>query len=180
MSNIRIKKIKRKSNGTIFIGYEIPSPQADGEFDEFTMSCKQEPHIDFVTALSDLAPSVKEILELPDEYAQGLVVSGVSFTHKETEAGEVEGCVITAQKALKGHPAPAIFNTPHKTEVPYSETGDDSATLTQTAIVALEALKAEAEAYIGGKRGEPKPVEPKKGKKDKTEVAETTGNDEEA
>src|SRR5690348_7581123 len=116
---IRIKKVKKNSKGVVTIHFQRPNGD---EWDDFTMACKSYPHPDFLAALAALVPHVITICELPTPYAEGLAVSGVSFSFKEDNMG----AVITAQKTLKTHPAPFILNTPHKPVSPYSEGGDDA------------------------------------------------------
>ena len=154
-STIRIKKVKRNAKGIVTINYEVEN---GNDWDSYSMACKSEPHPDLIGALAHLVPHVMAITEFPDTYSENLTVSGVSFTYKDTENnGTVSGAVITSQKLLKSHPAPLIVNTPHKTDVPYSDTGDDSACLSTAAAMALEDVKEEAKQYIGGKRGEAAP-----------------------
>jgi hypothetical protein len=152
---VRIRKVKRNAKGVVTINYEVENGT---EWDEFSMKCKSEPHPDLIFALGNLIPHVMAICELPESYREDLTVSGVSFTYKETENnGTVSGAVITSQKLLKNHPAPLIINTPHKTDVPYSETSDTAACLSTEAAMALENVKTEAVEYIKGKRGEAAP-----------------------
>lgn len=150
---IRIKKVKKNSKGVVTIHFQRPNGD---EWDDFTMACKSPPHPDFLAAFAALVPNVIEICELPQDYTDGLVVSGVSFSYKDEDN---MGAVITAQKTLKTHPAPFILNTPHKPVAPYAEGGDDSACLTSSCVMSLEHLQDEAMAYIGGKRGQPEPEE---------------------
>jgi hypothetical protein len=155
LDEVRIKKVKRNAKGVVTINYEVENGT---DWDAYSMACKSEPHPDLIFALANLVPHVMAICELPESYREDLTVSGVSFTYKETEQGDtVEGAVITAQKLLKGHPAPLILNTPHKTDAPYTESGDTSACLSTEAAMSLEAVKEEAKEYISGKRGEKAP-----------------------
>lgn len=145
-TDIRIKKVKKNAKGVMTIHYQKPNGD---DFDDYTMVCKSYPHPDLLSALDALVPHVSEICELPMSYRDNLIVSGVSFSYKDDNMG----AVITAQKKLSSHPAPLLINTPHKPVAPYSEGGDESATLTSDCVIALENLQREASLYITGKRG---------------------------
>ncbi len=151
----RVRKVKRNAKGFVTVAYEVPN---GSDVDTYSMTCKSEPHADLLQAFQDLLPSVEEICEFDHDYTEKMVVSGVSFTFKETESGPIRGAVVTAQKLLKNHPAPMIINTPHKTDVPYGEDGDDSACFSTATAMTLETVEQEALKFVDGKRGE-KPAE---------------------
>lgn len=147
---MRFKKIKLTKEGKTQIEYEVRSQK--GDWDEFSLSCSDEPKPEFRNALIDLGHDVVEMCELPDNYLGRIVVRGVSFSYGGEE--EVMGAVIIAQMSLRKSNIPLNLNTPHKASAPYSESGDDSQLLTDKCIERLEVLTEEAVDYVKGIRAQ--------------------------
>ena len=104
--------------------------------DRHSLYCHEEPRLELLEAFQRLIPPFMELLELPAEYAGGLVVTGVSFSY--TKRGR--GVVLTALKSLEHFDDLASINTPLCMEIDAELESD------------LEHLEAEAERYLQGER----------------------------
>lgn len=137
--DININKIKVKND---FVEIEFNNKTADKQtmrdtkFKSYLM-----PHPDFVEAIHCLDIDVIKILNLPEEYINGLKVNSVSINHESDGLG----CVISATKNLKNSDIPFCINTPYqppqRNEHQQNSIGID---LTEK----LETLMAEAYKYI--------------------------------
>lgn len=145
----RIAKIKFKDGLTTI----IESSGREGS-NQTTTEHKlyDDPHPDFTKAMNDLVTHVRTILEWPVSYALGSIhIRGVSFSFSEDT--EVEGAVISGSVGLNTSDAPFNFNTPHLAFEQYDE-GNTAKLMPDDAQDALEVLRAEAAAYLKGKRAQ--------------------------
>ena len=94
------------------------------------------PTAEFLQALQAFDAAVLEVLELPDTYARGLTIRGVSISYDED--GDPK-CTVTAAKAITASDAPASFNTPH-------------GSLFANDLALLNELMEQARLYIDGQR----------------------------
>ncbi|GJG88753.1 hypothetical protein tb265_39340 [Gemmatimonadetes bacterium T265] len=141
----RFKKIK-------FDGATVTLEWTDGgrKWEKVEVFTGRElPHPDFTAALAACVPVVLDLLELPDEYAHGMTVRGVSLS--VDDEGH-EGAVVTCLKALDAVPAPLVLNTPH---VSTRENAEGEPSMPDALGDALETIKREAQCYLaGGKRAQ--------------------------
>lgn len=141
---MRFKKIK-------FDGVELRLEWSEetGKQDEshdHVLISKERPAAEFYNALGALVQPVIELLELPDEYATGLEVRGVSFSHDKNER---MGAVVTCLKDLEEANAPLVLNTPHLQE---ADVDDPNPQLPHEMVQALDQLRHQALRYVGGYR----------------------------
>jgi len=122
---VRFKKIKTTKEGKTHLEYEVDN--AKGGKDEVSFTCADEARLEFRTALSDLAKDVLEMCELPEDYLNRIVVTGVSFSYGGE--AEVMGCTLIGQLKLLKSNVNLNLITPHKIEEFYSENGGDEAQL---------------------------------------------------
>lgn len=109
-------------------------------------------HPDLGDAFQALCPHVREVLEWPDSvYGGCLTVTGVSWS-LSADTG-VEGAVMVCQAALDTCTSPFCFNTPHLPFGQYAEDGN-APVMPPDAVDALNALRAEVQAYLDGKRAQ--------------------------
>lgn len=148
---IRIKKVKITKHNKINIQYEKQNRNTE-TWDKYSLTCSDEPRPEFRLALERLATHVVEMCELPYEYKQRIIVTGVTFSY----GGESEtmGATIISQMELENSNTNLNINTPHKTSEFYSETGDPKQLLTYECLEDLENLINEVELYIEGERAQ--------------------------
>jgi len=144
---VRIRKIKL-NKGKIRIDYEVRNAQ--GEYDQFSLSCSEEPLPSFHQALQKLRRYVVEICELPDEDEDRIEIKGVSISFAGPD--DTMGCVISAQKELENSNAPLNLNTPHKIEGFYGGAGDPRRLMPGEMLDDLKVLFDECRRYIAGQR----------------------------
>jgi len=146
---VRIAKVKIKE-GLVTIVETAGLGTADES--ETTRKIYADPHPDFRKTMEDLEPHVRGILGWPSSYAENRIrISGVSFSFSEKTG--VEGAVMSGLVDLDASDSPFSFNTPHLAFAPYCETGSGKL-MPDDAIDALEALRAEALAFLKGKRAQ--------------------------
>lgn len=109
------------------------------------LSSVERPAPSYIEAFRGLIRPILKLLQLPDDYAEGLRVTGVSFTHEE-ERGR--GVVVTALKTLDNASAPLVLNTPY---LPESSENDEPTVPVELAN-ALDVLCDAAESYMAGER----------------------------
>ena len=145
----RIRKIKCKQ-GLWFFSWEIYQASTNN-WDEHTLSCKDQPRPELLERLQVMANHVTEICELGEWETKKLIVSGVSLSY-----GDEGNCylVITAQKALEYSKAPLIINTPARPAVPESENDDAAFCWSDELAADIETLEQEAWKYIEGERAQ--------------------------
>ena len=86
--------------------------------DEYTMKCTEAPHPNFLKSLEVFKTHVTDICELPAEYAERIIVRGISLNYGGED--DVMGCVIIAGMELQNSNAPLNLNTPNKIECMYN------------------------------------------------------------
>lgn len=123
-----------------------------GDWDQYTMTCSDEPLPAFKEALADLNQDLLEMCELPDNYLTRIVVTGVSFSYGGEK--EVMGATVTGQVHLNKSNVALNLNTPHKIEEFYADDGDPKQLLTEDCVERLKELTTQAEAYIDGERAQ--------------------------
>ena len=102
---MKITKVKIKPNST-----EIGYLESDAlESKEVVFKCWDKQSKEFVESLQVLKPHVIYILELPEEYAETLTITGISIKYEEYGIG----VVISATKELDSLDAPLCLNTPY-------------------------------------------------------------------
>lgn len=72
--------------------------------DEYTMKCTEAPHPNFLKSLEVFKTHVTDICELPAEYAERIIVRGISLNYGGED--DVMGCVIIAGMELQNSNAP--------------------------------------------------------------------------
>lgn len=146
---MRIAKAKRKDEQL-----SVDIEDTDGSAERKTSIRSLDGyHPDLDAAFNALAPSVREILEWPPSlYGNCMRVTGVSWSTSEKTG--VEGAVISAQASLEDCNSPFCFNTPFLPFELYNEENEGQPVMPDGALDALRALRAEVEAYIGGKRAQ--------------------------
>lgn len=105
------------------------------------------PHPSFVEAMQAFVQPCLELLELPEDYDEGITVSGLSITY-EDERGR--GLVVTLQKKLAGAPSPLIFNTPYLPE----QGGEHGMSLPHDLLACLDEAEAAAGRFLQGERAQ--------------------------
>lgn len=148
-SNKRVTKIKVSKDGWIQVNYEELRNQ---KWDQISLKCHDQARVEFYQALDQLKPCVLEICELKDAWPEDdtLTISGISYSY----TNEILGATITALKSLDASNSPLVINTPFKTAVPYSESGDWEVCFTEEQTAALETMAEEALKYAEGERAQ--------------------------
>jgi hypothetical protein len=147
MNATRITKAKIK-DGQLHV--ELEGAENDTER-KITLRSMEGFHADLSDAFEALGPSVREILEWPNSLYPELKVTGVSWSHSENTG--VEGAVLVCQAPLEGCTSPFCFNTPYLPFAQYCEDGN-APLMPDGAQDGLNVLRAEVQAYIGGKRAQ--------------------------
>ena len=145
----RVTKIKVKK-GVFYFGWEVFQANTKN-WDQHTLSCKDEPRPELLERLQILANHVTEICEFGEWETKKLIVSGVSMSY------DGDGncyLVITAQKTLEYSKAPLIINTPARPEMPESENDDPAFCWSDELCTDIDALEKEAWGYIEGERAQ--------------------------
>lgn len=143
MSQVEMKFRKIKWNGTkVHLEWET----VDGDdVVEHKLVSFDPPAPAFEGALLQLKEEAIKLLELPEEYGDGMRVIGVTIKEDETRG---VGCVITLQKEIERSPAPVIFNTP------YLAAWDENYPLPTAIADQLDEIQAAAADYVQGKRSQ--------------------------
>jgi hypothetical protein len=117
---------------------------------EIAHKCVEEPVPELPASLRALAPHVRAILELPDDFAEHrLSPTQVSFSMSKND---VEGAVISGSVSLLQGDGVWGFNTPH---LPFEPYGDKPmACLSDEAVGAVEAVRVQAQRYLDGERAQ--------------------------
>lgn len=148
---MRIKKVKITKEEKIYMVYEQMSK--NGFQDEYSFTCSEPARPEFYKAINNLTKYVIEMCELPEDYAERIIVKGVSYSYGGE--AEVMGATISAQMILYESNQNLNINTPHKASDSYSEApADEKQLLTSDCIEALEELQRECKLYIKGERAQ--------------------------
>ena len=145
----RVTKIKVKK-GVYYFGWEVFQASTKN-WDQHTLSCKDQPRPELLERLQTLANHVTEICEFGEWETKKLIISGVSLSYSD------EGncyLVITAQKALEYSKAPLIINTPPRPEMPDSDADSQEFCWSDELCADIDALEQEAWMYINGDRAQ--------------------------
>lgn len=151
MRVIRKIKFNRKDH---LVHIEWVVERGSSDLDEFSFKCKDEARPEFHAAMKRLAKHWSEILEL--DHHEDTQVSSVSFSH----SNDVMGVTIYASRKLKESTGVLGCNTPHRIKKVCSESGtffdkcDEGQFMSEGLSADCDALIAEAEAYIDGKRAQ--------------------------
>lgn len=111
-----------------------------------TLASYDLPEPEFREAFAALVPHVVQLLELPEDYGEGMKVTSVSIGRNDHQG---LGVVITALKKISGAKAPLVINTPHVVEI--DESGPE---MTDALFHAIEELEARAARYVQGHRAQ--------------------------
>jgi len=112
----------------------------------------EEPDPAFPAALQALVPEIRELLELPADYAKdAMKVISVSFSWSASV--KVRGASICVRADLECANSPLIFNTPHLPYDQYSESGTQPV-MPEELIKLLDEVEHQAERYLGGARAQ--------------------------
>jgi hypothetical protein len=155
MNSRRITKVRCKptEGGWSVEIHEVETRGSEGAEHtvEIVHRCKEEPAPELPASLRALAPHVRTILELPDDFAEHrLSPTQVSYSMSKND---VEGAVISGNVSLQHGDGVWGFNTPH---LPFEPYGDKPmATLSDEAVEAVEAVRNEAQRYLDGERAQP-------------------------
>lgn len=151
---IRFTKIKIDKNGKVCLSYQ--KMNSKGEWDDYSMSCADEPAPSFHVAMTAMRTHAIEMCELPDEYTGKLAVFSVSLSYAGPQ--DTMGCVITSRVNLVRSNCPLILNSPHKIETPYGtsepDEADPAALLPDGCKEAIAVLCEEAQRYLDGERAQ--------------------------
>lgn len=102
------------------------------------------PAKEFPASLQALVPEIVRLLELPEDYAEGLTVVGLSISRNDTHG---RGVVITSLKELTGTTNPLVPNTPYMPEM-----AEDGPTMSAQLVQLVNAVEVAAERYVKGIR----------------------------
>lgn len=149
---MRFQKIKY--NGSQVVLRWVTKKLGGDEIEQEVRSF-QTPHPEFVSAMRAFILPALELLELPEDYDEGLTVTGLSIN--EEEDGRL-GLVVTMQKKLAGANAPLVLNTPHLRQLMDEEY--DGNFLPDEMLLAIEAAERCAKNFIDGKRAQADMFEP--------------------
>lgn len=143
---MRFKKIKVK-DAKVNLEYEVLKGSS---WDEFALLSNDKAQPAFYNALQAMAIDLTEMCELPADYVEKILVTGVSFSY----AGEREtmGATIIGQMKLKKSNVNLNLNTPHKIVDFYAESGDPFQLLSDGCRTRLSELIEEAKNYVKGIR----------------------------
>ena len=132
--------------------------QTETETHAHELQCADVPRPSFDEALQALREGVLVICELDDDYGETMRIQSVSLTTNAKSGGR--GAVVTARKGLPIANSPLMLHTPHLLAESPSEddgkTGEQPCVMPKGMWSRIEALEAEAWAYLDGKRA-PKP-----------------------
>lgn len=145
----RVTKIKVKK-GVYYLAWEVFRASTKN-WDQHTLSCKDQPRPELLERLQVMANHVTEICEFGEWETKKLIVSGVSLSY-----GDDGNCylVITAQKALEYSKAPLIINTPARPAEPENDADSPEFCWSDELANDIDALEWEAWKYIDGERAQ--------------------------
>lgn len=156
MNKPRIAKAGFKDN---LLVVELHGYEKDTERRTTVTAGRDKCHPDLDAAFAKVAPEVREILEWPSNLYKStdgkntdrIRVTGVSWSHSETT--NVEGACIILQVDLETSNSPLCVTTPHLPFDQYAE-GGEQPVMPDAAQDALNALKAEVQKFLDGKRAQ--------------------------
>lgn len=124
----------------------------DGGLDLATLESKDTPHPDLVKAKDALVAVVLHMMGLPEDWADGLTVTGASFTENEKQGF---GATVLALKRREEHfKGVLVLNMPHHYVGTAAMEGQPSI-LSEAHAILLRKFQIEAEQFLNGKRAQP-------------------------
>jgi len=106
------------------------------------------PHPDFVRGMEAFVDPVLELLELHDEYRQGLKVQSLSINYEDGDGRS--GLVVTCLKELDETKSPLVLNTPHLRE--YVDEENAEGFMSTAMENRLDRMQGLARDYVNGTR----------------------------
>jgi len=131
----------------ISIAYTDPNQQA-GKEDRLKVVSAEEPRPELRANMDALAPYVCEMLELEEDYADGMTIQRVAIERK----GSRKIYKISGYKELTKSKTTFRFTTPPRADI-VDEGGKDFA-IPKDCIVVLQTVENEAERYVKGDRSQ--------------------------
>lgn len=109
---MNLTKVKIKNNETE-IHYGNNVGKGNNKTTIFKSWEKQSP--EFLNCLQGLKPYLLGVLDLPEEYGEGMTITGLSLKEEKQDGEDFEnfGVVISAVKKLENFNASACINTPY-------------------------------------------------------------------
>jgi len=151
----KIKFIKGKGDegggDKVLLEYQRKNP--GGAFDNVSEENSDEPKPGFNKCLSELAPFVVQLCELPKTYVGRISVNGVAFCYGGDS--DIMSAMILGKMNLQNSKGTITLNTPYKAEKPLSDVaikGAGSDVLPVEALIVIKKLIVEAKAYMKGER----------------------------
>jgi hypothetical protein len=148
--SIRFKKIKHNpKEGLTELAYQKPMK---GDYDDYIVVTREEPHPDFKDALQGLAGGLLELCELDGAVEEDqITIRGVSFSYAKDDS---VGAVITGLRELRNSNAPLVLNSPHKLLESMADEPQEEQLLPDAVVSALDDLITQALAFLNGKRSQ--------------------------
>ena len=136
----------KRHNGKIHLSWELTS-HGENDVAQASLTSEDEPLAEFIEALDAFEDDVLCLLELPQQYKEGLEVTKLAI-NREADDGRL-GLVITAVKALGC--GSLVLNTPHLRE--RTEEGDPGeGHVTSVQFDRIYAIEEAAERFVNGQR----------------------------
>jgi hypothetical protein len=140
------RKIKHSRGSTVLTWVSEIRGEASRGNTETTLTSGDTPRPEFINALQAFSAHVLDVCELPDSWADGLTVCGVSISENDSQG---VGIVVTAVKKVAGANAPVVINTPH-----LAEQSEHGPALCREALDAINLLLEEADRFRKGERAQ--------------------------
>lgn len=168
-----MKRLKKISWNEKEVHLEWTTSEWD-ESRDIDLTCKDEPHLDFRSALQALKADVLTICGLDKGYGEEMRVQSVTLSFNEKSSAR--GVVVTAMKTLDIANAPLALHTPHLIADEQTDMMNERAGRMPDGMLArIEALEKEAWAYASSEKRAPKSVAqataPEEEKEEETEEA---------
>jgi hypothetical protein len=144
-----IKHWQKSGKGEVTDRVEIKYKEGDAEV---VLHGYEKASPEFYKLFSELSKPVCTIGEFSDHEVDRTTVTAVHISYKDGENEDSIGVIFTAKRKLIATPQPLTFNTPLKK----TDHKDPGQKLSSETWGIIEALTAEAEEYIDGKRGDVK------------------------
>lgn len=149
---MKILKIKINDE-LVLIEYKKRSSAEQGGYNKFTIESKEIPAPEFKLNLQELGIFVPMMYDLPTEYAEGMVVLGVTFNYRGDD--EIMGATVSAKKSVSLSNSSALFHTPFTLSSSGSDRPlPDSKFLPVAMVEILEKLQDNAKDFINGERAQ--------------------------
>jgi hypothetical protein len=145
---MKFTKIKLSEKNGVHLEWTTPAEKRPNDVVEHRLTGKDAPAPEFTEAMQAFKPEVVGLLELSEEYGEGLTVVGLSINYEEDGR---KGLVVTCLKALDAFNAPLVLNTPHLREASDEEPGNY---LPDGLLLLVRHAEQEAAAYVNGIRAQ--------------------------